>query len=170
MYYVLHIHTYYKYHDIHVWFLWLFSSFWGCYVLHVRLIEYGRCCVVIFARMNPKICKNGWNERPMDSFTFTLIFLYKNNRINISYTFLHLLVLHTYMYVCTSSSKTTNFFGTLQELKRFNCKTEFHFDAKYWSCSNSSIKLVQEGVEQGTCTTCSMCATCVTHVHIQVHT
>ena len=47
--------------------------------VHVRLIEYvkGRCCVVIFARMNPKICKNGWNERPMDSFTFTYIFVIK---------------------------------------------------------------------------------------------
>ena len=31
-------------------------------------------------------------------------------------------------------------------LKRFNCKTEFHLDAKYWSYSNSSIKLVHKRV------------------------
>ena len=36
------------------------------------------------------------------------------------------------------------FFGTLQELNKFNCKAEFHLIAKYWNCSNSSVYIKLE--------------------------
>ena len=58
-----------------------------------------------------------------------------------------LLVLHTQQSI-------TIFFGTLQELNKFDCKPEFHLIEKYWNCSDSfdcisiSIKLEHEEVEQ----------------------
>ena len=58
-----------------------------------------------------------------------------------------LLVLHTQQSI-------TIFFGTLQELNKFDYKPEFHLIAKYWNCSDSfdctsiSIKLEHEKVEQ----------------------
>jgi hypothetical protein len=63
-----------------------------------------------------------------------------------------------YIILHTHNSITTDFFGTLQGLTWFICKSEFHLDVKYLrgeSIFSDPISKFNDAQEHSTCGTCT---------------